>query len=112
MVKKNYVPERGDLIWVNFSPTHGHEQSGKRPALVISPIGYNTKTNLAIVVPITSQEKGYPFEVGFLSSKIKGVVLSDQVRNIDWKDRKVEFISKINPEALQEVREKLSKLID
>ncbi|MEK7066458.1 MAG: endoribonuclease MazF [Patescibacteria group bacterium] len=112
MVKKNYIPERGDLVWVNFNPTRGHEQSGKRPALVISTVGYNSKTNLAIVVPITSKEKGYPFEVGFLSSEIKGVVLSDQVRNIDWKDRKVEFISKINSEALKEVRDKLSKLID
>ena len=111
MVRKFYIPERGDLIWVNFNPVSGHEQFGKRPAVVISPEEYNAKTNLALVVPITSQKKGYPFEVEIFSKKISGVALSDQVRSIDWKERKVEFISKLEIGVLREIQNKINKLI-
>ena len=85
MVKTNYIPERGDIVWLDFNPQIGHEQMGKRPALVISPFDYNAKVGLAIFCPITSQKKGYPFEVNIKNKKIDGVVLSDQIKSLDWK---------------------------
>ncbi|HEV2125939.1 MAG TPA: endoribonuclease MazF, partial [Chloroflexota bacterium] len=92
MVKKPaYVPERGDLVWLSFTPQAGHEQAGRRPALVISPAVYNGKVGLAIFCPITSQVKGYPFEVPLGGGSIGGVVLADQVKGLDWRARKAEF---------------------
>ena len=89
---KKYIPERGDIVWLNFTSQAGHEQSGKRPALTLSPLAYNRKVGLALFCPITSQEKGYPFEVGLpKEGKTTGVVLSDQVRNLDWRARKAVF---------------------
>lgn len=86
-----YVPNRGDLIWISFSPNSGHEQGGKRPAIVLSPASYNGKVGLAIVCPITNQQKGYPFEVPLDgSSAITGVVLADQVKSFDWRARQAE----------------------
>jgi mRNA interferase MazF len=99
----SFVPDRGDIIWLNFNPHAGHEQSGKRPALVISPKKYNEKTNLAICCPITSKEKGYPFEVKTDSKKINGVILSDQIKSLDWKEREAEFIEKSKAEILEDV---------
>ncbi|HNX60292.1 MAG TPA: endoribonuclease MazF, partial [Spirochaetota bacterium] len=84
MVKK-YIPDRGDVVWLNFTPQSGHEQMGKHPALVLSPKEYNEKTGLAIFCPITSKEKGYPFEVKIKAKNVSGVVLSDQVNSLDWK---------------------------
>ena len=110
MVNK-YIPNRGDIVWLNFTPQSGHEQMGKRPALVLSPKEYNSKVGLAIFCPITSQEKGYPFEVQIKTRKIAGVVLSDQVKSLDWASRKVEYISKIPDSELEEVLEKLKVLI-
>ncbi len=111
MVKKDYVPERGDIIWLNFTPQSGHEQMGKRPAIVISPKEYNEKVGLGIFCPITSKEKGYPFEVKIKSKKIDGVVLSDQIKSLDWKTRDAEFIVKASKEEIKEVIEKISVLI-
>ena len=111
MVKKNYIPSRGDLLWVNFNPQSGREQKGKRPALVISPKIYNVKMGLALMCPITSQGKGYPFEVFVENKKIEGFVLTDQLRTLDWQARKVSFISKIKDEVLLEVQEKILTLI-
>ncbi len=111
MVNTNYIPERGDLIWLNFTPQSGHEQAGKRPAIVLSPQKYNRKTGLLITCPITSKIKGYPFEVAVDGKNISGVVLSDQVKNFDWKTRKIIFIEKASNETLEKVQEKLLVLI-
>jgi len=111
MVKDNYIPERGDVIWLNFSPQIGHEQQGKRPAVVISPQAYNQKTALALLCPITTKEKGYPFEVRINNGKINGVVLSDQIKSLDWKQRGAEFIVKLRVSEMNEIMEKLSVLI-
>ncbi len=108
----HYVPERGDIVWINFTPQAGHEQAGKRPALVISPSIYNKKVGLAIFCPITSQIKGYPFEVLIAKeSPVCGVVLADQVKSLDWKIRNVQFISKLPPVAMSEVLAKVLTLI-
>ena len=111
MVKEKYIPERGDIIWLDFTPQTGHEQMGRRPAIVISPIEYNEKVGLGIFCPITSKEKGYPFEVKITNKKIDGVVLSDQIKNLDWDKRNAEFIIKSKKEELEEVVDKLKVLI-
>ena len=111
MVKKDYVPERGDIIWLTFTPQAGHKQMGRRPAIVLSYRLYNKKTNLAIVCPITSKIKGYPFEVIIESSKINGAVLADQLKNLDWKERQAEFIEKAGEEDIEEVIKKIKTLI-
>jgi mRNA interferase MazF len=111
MVKSKYIPERGDIVWLDFNPQAGHEQMGRRPAIVISPIGYNEKVGLGVFCPITSKEKGYPFEVRIKNKKIDGVILSDQVKNMDWGKRKIEFIIKAKKEELEEVIDKLKILI-
>ncbi len=111
MVKINYTPDRGDIVWLNFDPQAGHEQKGKRPALVISPMEYNKKTSLAIFCPITIQIKGYPFEVKINSKKISGVVLSDQVKSLDWKVREAEFIAASSKSVIDEVMQKVKLLI-
>ena len=107
-----YVPDSGDIVWITFNPQAGHEQAGRRPALVLSPAAYNGKVGLAILCPITSQVKGYPFEVALPDGlEISGVILSDQVKSLDWKARKAEFGSKLPSSTLNEVVQKLSTLI-
>ncbi len=106
-----YVPDKGDLVWLNFTPHAGSEQAGKRPAIVLSPREYNKKTGLMIVCPITSKVKGYPFEVTVHTQQIEGVVLSDQVKNLDLKQREVSFIEEASPEILEQVHEKLLLLL-
>lgn len=109
---RRYVPNRGDVAWISFTPQVGHEQAGRRPALVISPAGYNRKVSLAIFCPITRQVKGYPFEVGIPSGlEVSGVVLSDQVKSLDWRARKAEFICKLPHSATLEVLDKLGTLL-
>ncbi len=107
-----YIPNRGDIVWVTFNPQAGHEQAGRRPALVLSPAAYNGKVGLAILCPITSQIKNYPFEV-FIpeGSKIGGAILSDQIKSLDWKARQVEFVCKLPSSTLNEVLQKLGTLI-
>jgi mRNA interferase MazF len=107
-----YVPDRGDFIWVNFTPQTGHEQTGKRPALVLSPKEYNGKTGLLIACPVTSKEKGYPFEVKVNGIKIKGVILSDQVKSLDWKAREASFAETAADPVLFETQSKLLLLIE
>ena len=86
-----YVPDRGDLIWLSFDPQAGREQAGRRPALVLSPAAYNSRTGLALVCPVTSQVQGYPFEVTLPSGlPISGVVLADHIRNVDWRARRAD----------------------
>lgn len=112
MVKSTYIPNRGDVVWLDFNPQLGHEQRGKRPALVLSHKSYNEKIGLCIFCPITSKEKGYPFEVKILGKKIKGCVLSDQIKSLDWKVRNTEYIEKINDNILEEVLEKIKVIIE
>ena len=107
-----YIPDSGDIIWIMFNPQAGHEQAGHRPALVLSPKAYNGKVGLAILCLITSQVKGYPFEVLIPEGlEVKGAVLSDQVKSLDWKARKAEFACKLPSENFNEVVKKLSTLI-
>jgi len=112
VISEKYVPAKGDVVWLEFSPQVGHEQAGRRPALCLSPWEYNKKVGLAIFCPITSQVKGYPFEV-FLpdSVEINGVILADQVKNFDWKTRSASFICKIPDEVLSEVFGKIRTLL-
>lgn len=114
MVKsKSYIPGAGDIVWLSFNPQTGHEHSGRRPALVISPKAYNEKTKLAIFCPITSQVKGYPFEVNIPDElEINGVILSDQIKSLDWKKRKATFICKLPKAALKETLNKINVLLN
>ena len=112
MVAKNYIPDRGDLIWIEFNPQSGHEQAGKRPALVISPIEYNRISGLCILFPITGKIKGYPFEVEIITSHISGVVLADQVKSLDWKTRNAQFICHIDHGIVDEVISLFETLIN
>ena len=110
---RSYCPKRGDVVWLTFNPKAGHEQQGHRPALVLSPESYNRKVGLAILCPITSRIKGYPFEVGFPEgSKVNGVVLSDQVKNLDWKARNATFFCKAPSAVLREVLSKLEAILE
>jgi mRNA interferase MazF len=107
-----YVPDRGDIVWVTLNPQVGHEQAGRRPAFVLSPKAYNGKVGLAIFCPITTQIKGYPFEVNLPEDlSVTGVILSDQVKSLDWRVRKAEFICKLAPKTIQEVLKKLGTLL-
>lgn len=107
-----YIPNRGDIVWITFNPQAGHEQAGRRPALVLSPSAYNGKVGLAILCPITSQIKNYPFEVIIPDGlKISGAILSDQVKSLDWRARQAEFVCKLPESSLDEVLQKLGTLI-
>jgi len=109
----SYVPAQGDLVWLEFSPQSGHEQAGRRPALVISPKIYNAKAGLALFCPITSQIKGYPFELALPQKmKIKGVILCDQIRSLDWRSRKAAKIGKIPAGTLEKALELIRILIE
>jgi len=111
MVTEKYIPERGDIVWLNFNPGSGHEQKGKRPAIVISPKGYNEKVGLGLFCPITSKVKKYPFEVKIEKDKIDGVVLADQIKSLDWKTREIEFMAKETSEKVKEIIDKISVLL-
>lgn len=106
-----YVPERGDIIWLSFSPTTGHEQAGRRPALVISPATYNRAAGISLMCPITTKAKGYPFEVALgLEGHVRGVVLSDQVRSLDWRAWGAELAAVASPAVVAEALGKLRTL--
>lgn len=108
----SYVPDRGDIVWLNFSPQEGHEQAGHRPALVLSPATYNGRVGLALLCPITSRAKGYPFEVRIPDGlPTSGVILSDQLRSVDWRARQAEFRHKIADSVVHEVAAKFSTLL-
>jgi mRNA interferase MazF len=108
-----YIPERGDLVWLSFTPQAGHEQAGRRPAVVLSPQTYNQKVGLAIFCPITNQVKGYPFEVILPQGVgVTGVILSDQVKSLDWRVRKAEYIASLPEEVINEVLAKLGILLE
>lgn len=107
-----YVPQCGDMVWITLNPQAGHEQAGRRPAVVLSPQSYNGKTGLAILCPVTNQIKGYPFEVLIPAGlPIAGAVLSDQVKSLDWRARNVELICTLPTEVVSEVLQKLVTLL-
>ncbi len=107
-----YIPNRGDIVWLNFTPQSGHEQKGQRPALVLSPKQYNAKVGLALFCPITSQKKGYPFEVDLRSTrKITGVALSDQIKSLDWKTRNASFAERVSESVITECVLKIKALL-
>jgi mRNA interferase MazF len=108
---KGYVPERGDIVWLDFNPQAGHEQRGRRPALTLSFRAYNEKIGLGLFCPITSKVKGYPFEVEITAGVIQGAVLSDQIKSLDWIERNIEFIEKIDSAKLQEIIEKIEVIL-
>jgi len=110
---RKYIPQRGNVVWISLDPQAGHEQARRRPAVVLSPKIYNEKVGLAILCPITSQIKGYPFEVPIPADlPITGVILSDQVKNLDWQIRNVEFICNLPAETINLVLRKLDMLLN
>ncbi|MBF0245618.1 MAG: endoribonuclease MazF [Planctomycetes bacterium] len=111
MSARSYCPDRGDVVWLQFNPQCGHEQAGLRPALVVSPRSYNSKVGLALFCPITSQAKGYPFEVVLADNSIKGVILSDQLKSLDWKSRNIRFICNVNQSIINQVIGKFNTLL-
>jgi mRNA interferase MazF len=107
-----YVPEAGDLVWLTFDPQAGSEQAGRRPALVLSPASYNRKSGLALLCPITSRVKKYPFEVLLpLGSPVSGVVLADQIKSLDWGERRAELIGSAGRDLLEEVLGRLAPFL-
>ncbi len=108
-----YCPKRGDVVWLSFNPQAGHEQVGHRPALVISPLAYNRKTGLALFCPLTTQVKGYPFEVKVPDGvKASGAILSDQVKSLDWRARGAALLCSLPAETVRQVLNKVGVLID
>ena len=109
----DYCPKRGDVVWISFNPQAGHEQAGHRPALVLSPQSYNRKVGLALLCPITSQIKGYPFEVSVPPGlKVSGVVLSDQIKSMDWMARGAAFLCSLPETIVHQVLNKAGTLLD
>jgi len=108
-----YCPKRGDVVWISFNPQAGHEQTGHRPALVLSPESYNRKVGLALLCPLTNQIKGYPFEVSLPDGlTASGVVLSDQVKSMDWKARGASFLCRLPETVVRQVLNKVGTLLD
>ena len=109
---KTYVPRRGDAVWITLNPQAGHEQAGRRPAMVLSPESYNGKVGLAILCPITNQIKGYPFEVLLPGGlPVTGAILSDQAKSVDWRARNAELICALPAKTISEALQKLGTLI-
>lgn len=113
MARATYVPDRGDLVWIALNPQAGHEQAGRRPAVVVSPRSYNGKVGLGLFCPITSRAKGYPFEVALPPDvPITGVVLADQVKSLDWRARRAELAGHLPDDVSAEVIGKLAALLE
>lgn len=107
-----YVPDRGDVVWITLDPQAGHEQAGRRPAVVLSPAAYNGKVGLALLCPITRQAKGYPFEVQMPSGlPVGGVILADQIKSLDWRARTAELACHLPIETMAEVLRKVNVLL-
>ena len=113
MVAREYVPDAGDLIWLDFTPQAGREQTGRRPAVVLSRRSYNERTCLAVVCPATSLVKGYPFEVNLPArSRIRGAILCDHLKNLDWRHRQAQKAGKITRSILEQVRARVAALLE
>jgi mRNA interferase MazF len=108
-----YCPRRGDIVWLSFTPQAGHEQAGHRPALTLSPESYNRKVGLGLFCPVTSRVKGYPFEAPIPpGGEVEGVILSDQVKSLDWRARRASFCCALSPETVAEALGKLGTLLE
>ena len=108
----DYVPEQGDVVWLTLNPQKGHEQAGRRPAVVLSPSSYNSKVGLALFCPVTSKEKGYPFEIKLpRECSVQGVILVDQIKSFDWHARTAEFICSVQSSVLKKISLKLKLLL-
>jgi mRNA interferase MazF len=113
MPRKAYVPARGDVVWLSLDPQAGHEQKGRRPAVTLSPAEYNGSVGLGLFCPITSRSKGYPFEVPIPAGRgVEGVILSDQVKSLDWRVRQAEYAATLDDETVTEVVGKALALLD
>ena len=111
-MREGYVPERGDVIWLSFSPQAGREQAGRRPGIVLSPARYNGRVGLALTCPVTSHVKGYPFEVPLEGVRgLSGVILVDQIRSLDWRARQAERAGRASQQILAEVLARLRPLL-
>ena len=109
---RDYIPQCGDAVRINLNPKAGHEQAGRRPAVILSPRSYNGKTGLAILCPVTSHVKGYPFEVVLPADlPVTGAILSDQIKSLDWRVRDAELICTLPDEIVSEIMQKLSTLL-
>ena len=107
-----WAPDVGDLVWLTFDPQAGREQAGRRPALVLSPAAYNRRSGLAIMCPITSRLKGYPFEVGLPEGlEVGGAILADHVKSLDWRARRAERAGKVSVPVLREVQARIAPLL-
>ena len=112
VTQEKYVPARDDMVWISLDFQAGHEHAGRHPAVVLSSVDYNGKVSLALLCPITSRIKGYPFEVAIPPGlPVKGVILADQVKSLDWRARKAEFVCKLPSDVMDEVIEKMSTLL-
>lgn len=112
MSRNRFVPDRGDVVWITFNPQAGHEQAGRRPAVVISPAAYNGKVGLAVMCPITSHVKGYPFEVAIPPGlPVTGAVLSDQVKSLDWRERQAASLGRLPDDVMAQILGKLDALL-
>lgn len=113
MTSRAYIPDRGDIVWLEFNPQAGHEQAGHRPAFVVSPRAYNQKVGLALFCPVTSRTKGYPFEVPLpAGGKTTGAILSDQLKSLDWRARKAALFERAPDEVVSEVTARILALVD
>jgi mRNA interferase MazF len=112
VVSDEYVPERGDVVWITLNPQAGHEQAGRRPAVVLSPGDYNAKVGLALLCPVTNQVKGYPFEVRIPAGlPVTGVILADQVKSLDWRAIDAAQVCVLPGETIAEVLQKVWVLL-
>ncbi|MEG3439433.1 endoribonuclease MazF [Pannus brasiliensis CCIBt3594] len=111
-ISRSYIPDRGDIVYLDFDPTKGHEQRGHRPAFVVSPRSYNERSSLALFMPITKQRKGYPFEVVLPPElQVQGVILADQIKCLDWTARAIQFVESVPNSLIEEVQAKIEPLL-
>ena len=109
---RRYVPERGDVVWLQFTPQAGHEQAGRRPAVTLSPRSYNDKVGLGLFCPVTSHVKGYPFEVRLPEGlPVAGVALCDQIKSLDWETRQAQFVCRLPEATVAEIMAKVQPLL-
>ncbi len=112
VVPRRYAPDRGDVVWLQFTPQAGHEQAGRRPGVTLSPRNYNEKVGLGLFCPITSHAKGYPFEARLPTDlAVSGVALCDQVKSLDWKSRQAQFVCRLPDATVAEIMAKVLALL-
>jgi mRNA interferase MazF len=111
MAGRGYVPDAGEVVWLEFDPQAGHEQAGHRPALVISPASYNRRSGLMVCCPVTTRIKGHPFEVVVRIDGVDSAVLSDQVKSLDWRARRARKKAAVSDDVMIEVRARIKALL-